>query len=157
LSDTSRTADDIRKIRALRNGIAAVEDERAVVRDGAGRGEISCRAAPTDLERAGADGRCADVGVRASEDKVAATRLNESSRAGDVAGKVGALGDSVGPIEGESAVVNDSTADGKGARRATCADLERAIIYRGAAIVGIRTGKRGPRKFFSVKVADDFF
>ena len=69
------------EVGALRDGVAAVERQVAVVGDGAGGGQRAGGAAVADLQRAGADDRSAGVGVGAGEDQHAAAALDQAAGA----------------------------------------------------------------------------
>ena len=69
---------------ALGDGIGAPENQGAIDGDGAVGGEASGCSIVSDLDRAGADGRGAVVGIRAAErEGAAAVVLSERTRAAD--------------------------------------------------------------------------
>ena len=125
------------EIRALGDGIGAVENQSAIVGDRAGCREAACRAPCADLECAGADGGCSAVGIVAGEGEGAGGVLGERTRAADDAGEglvVCAAVDQGGIVGNSSCVASRSEA-------ARCADLECAGADGGGAGVGVVAGE----------------
>ena len=129
-SDIARPGD-----RADRFAGSEVKNRTAGHTHGAG---IRDRVPATHGQRAGVDGGSSGVGVGSAQNKVPAASLNERARAANGTGKVRALRDSIGAVEGERGVVCDGTARREVARRATRTDLERAGVDRGRAVVSVR-------------------
>ncbi|KAK6023472.1 transporter, major facilitator family protein, partial [Ostertagia ostertagi] len=121
-----------------RDGVAAVDDQRAVVGDR--RPSPACRWCRRCRRQraAGSDGGGAAVGVGAGQREGVAALLVQRTGAADGVGD----GDGVAAVDDQRAVVGDG-ARAQRAGGAAIADAERAGIDGGGAAVGVGAGQRG--------------